>query len=511
MEEGTNPPYPGSGMPGQKNPWQTTSTVFPAQDFPEPSTAPETSQFPPGSAPVVFRAKDAPGGSQGFAPPKSSLGKILKILIGLLVIFSIIISILIFFLMPKPQGKSDEPITLTYWGLFEDESVFRPVLAEFEKENPNIKIDYKKQDLSDYREKLSARTANGTGPDIFRFHPNWYPMLSDVLMPLPNETIEKSEFDEKYYEVMKKDLIKNGTTYGIPLYTDTLSLFINTALFQETATESGGEIPVPKTWQEFIDTSERLTKRDESGAISQAGAGIGAFDNVVHAPDIISLLFAQNGVDLNDLGAHQEKVADALRFYTNFSQVEKNVWDATQDTTQLVFSQGKLAMYFGYSWDYDTFKKSNPGLQIKIVPVPQLVSDEKVNIASYWAEGANQQTKHPKEVLLFMKFLARTDVQEKLYAEEAKVRQFGEPYSIKSLAGKLNGTDAFVFVDQSNSAISSPFVGAAIDKGLTDKYNASLKEEVNNLLSGDSEEDVAQKFLDGVSQTKGEFFAIPRK
>jgi ABC-type glycerol-3-phosphate transport system substrate-binding protein len=253
----------------------------------------------------------------------------------------------------------------------------------------------------------------------------------------------------------------------------------------------------------------RLTKRDENGAIVTAGAGIGTYDNVVHAPDIISLLLAQNGVDLADPSAYKDKIADALRFYTNFSQVEDNVWDATQDNTQLAFAQGNLAMYFGYSWDLDTFKKTNPSLQIKIAPAPQLIAEEKVNIASYWVEGANQKTKHPEAVLLFMKFLARADVQEKLYTEQAKTRVIGEPYSIKSLAPKLKDTDAFVFIDQSNTAVSSPFIAAASDKGIVDKFNNSLKETVNGLLSGDAEEDGTVKLLEGYSQTTAELFGPP--
>jgi ABC-type glycerol-3-phosphate transport system substrate-binding protein len=303
---------------------------------------------------------------------------------------------------------------------------------------------------------------------------------------------------------MKDDLIKRGAIYGIPLQTDTLSLFVNTSLFQQASTEAGSEIKIPKTWQEFIDSSVAITKRDDSGAISIAGAGIGTYDNVNHAPDIISLLLIQNGVDLYNLSASKSKIADALRFYTNFTQVENNVWDSTQDFSKVAFAQGKVAMFFGYSWDLADIKKQNPGLPVKVVPVPQLVSDEKLNIGSYWAEGASLKSKHPKEAALLLKFLARRDIQEKLYAEEAKARSIGEPYSYKSLADKLKDTDSFTFVDQSNTAKSSIFISDTQNQEYNEKYNESIQKAVNDILSGESEDNAAEEILKGFNQTSTE-------
>jgi hypothetical protein len=61
---------------------------------------------------------------------------------------------LVVFLLSKFVFKNDDdigsgPITLTYWGLWEPESVIQGAIAEFEKENPNIKIDYRKNSKTD--------------------------------------------------------------------------------------------------------------------------------------------------------------------------------------------------------------------------------------------------------------------------------------------------------------------------------------------------------------------------
>ena len=430
--------------------------------------------------------------------------KIFKIGALLFIILTIIFSLLTF-VFPKSNKTETSQVTLTYWGLSEDENVMKSIISDFEKENPKIKINYIKQDPEDYIEKLNVRVPNGNGPDVFRFHNTWYPMLSGILLPLPKETIERKEFENSFYDVSQKDLIKNGAIYGIPLGIDTLALYINPKIFDDASQEQGGIIAVPTTWKEFIEASENLTKRNEEGKIQIGGTAIGTFDNVTNAPDIISLLFVQNGVDFSNFQNSKAKIVDALRFYTNFALNENNVWDGTMESSLASFAQGKLAMYFGYSWDYFTIKNLNPDIDFKIVSVPQLVSDKNINIASYFAEGVSLKSKHQKESLLFMKFLARAETQEKLYQEASKTRLFGEPYSNKNLADKLKDTPYFIFVDQAKTAISSPFSDGTFDNGPNDKINNYLKDSINTILSGTSEESAADALIQGYLKATAEY------
>ena len=80
-------------------------------------------------------------------------------------------------------------------------------------------------------------------------------------------------------------------------------------------------------WNDFMNDSKTLTVKDVNGKIKTAGAALGTFDNVNHAPDILSLLFVQNGVNLNNISSTSEKVIDALNFYTSFALGDVNVWD----------------------------------------------------------------------------------------------------------------------------------------------------------------------------------------
>lgn len=421
------------------------------------------------------------------------LGAFVKGLVGVFIII-IIIFFVIKVLFPLFSQQKKETVTLTYWGLWEDKRVMQSIITDFEKENPHIKVNYIKQDPKQYRERLITRIRNGSGPDIFRFHNTWVPQLSNMLLPLSSEVIKKEDFQKLFYPVASTDLIKNGAIYGIPFGIDTLSLFVNTEIFQAAG------VAFPTTWDDFAKASRTLTVKDENGKIKTAGAAMGTFDNITHASDIISLLFTQNGVDINNFYETSQNAIDALDFYTSFAKGEGNVWDETLDSSLLAFTSGNLAMYFGYSWDVFTIKTMNPSLSFQIVSAPYL-PERAFTIASYWVEGLSAKSKYQKEALLFLKFLSRKETEQKLFTEISKTRIFGEPYARVDLADTLKDNPMlYPFVSQAKDAVSSYFVSDTYDNGMNSQLNAYLGNAVRSILNNTSPQTAVETLSQGVSQ-----------
>jgi multiple sugar transport system substrate-binding protein len=476
------------GAPNPSQPQQPPSSNFPPPVSPLPPVPPPQPPVPP----PVQSPEPPSSDNVSFSRNGSLLKTAVKVLIGLGVLLAALL--VVFFVVLPFFNKSNEQVNLTYWGLWEDSRIMQGVIDDFEKQNPNIKITYTKEDPKQYRERLTTRIQNGTGPDIFRFHNTWFPMLSGVLLPFSSDTISKEEFINSFYPVAQKDLIRNGAIYGVPLEIDTLSLFVNSEML-----DSAGLSP-PTTWNDFINHARAITVKDENGKIKTAGAAMGTYDNILHAPDIISLLFLQNGVDLNNLDTSEERITGALSFYTSFATDQDNVWDNTLDPSLLAFAKGNLGMFFGYSWDYFTIKAFNKDLKFQTVPVPQL-PNQTVSLASYWVEGVSVKSKHQKEALLFMKYLARKDTEEKLFLSQSKTREFGEPYARVDLADTLRtNPHLYPFVQQAKDAKSSPFVDSTNDNGLNQQANTYLGNAVNAMLSGSSPETAFSTFSKGVLQ-----------
>ncbi len=428
-------------------------------------------------------------------PPQFFSGRnIIKLAIGLVAL--VVIAFALFGLILPNFGKGSKKVTLSYWGVLEDQAVMQPVISDFEKENPDIKVEYTKQDINSYQEKLTTRISQGTGPDIFSFQNNWYPKMSQFLTPLPSDVISKDTFNKSFYPVVKTDLIKNGGIYGIPLSIDTLSLFINTELFKQAG------LSVPKNWNDFANDARDLTVKDKDGKIKTSGAALGAFDNVDHAADIVSMLILQDGVDLNNMVATKDRVGDALRFYSQFAQGDSGVWNSTLDSSLLAFTKGNLAMYFGYYWDYFTIKIQAPALSFEVDRVPYLNSQNQT-IANYWAEGVSSKSKNQQEAFLFMKYLAKIQTQDKLYQLESKVRTYGEPPATTSL-NRLQGTPVAAFSDQAKNAQSSYLAGIPLDKNLS----SALGSVINSMLAGTTPDSAADTLISDVSQY---FSPVPKQ
>ena len=255
--------------------FQTPSGQVPAQTsvnpLPEPSLPPNPQTLPnepfvqargPKNFPVLLKQSEpiVPSAQQLVTEnrPKFPGGgasnlfkKLLKVGIGLVVVI-VIFALLFTVVLPKFTNSPSGQVTLTYWGLWEDSKTMQSLIDGFQRQYPNIKVNYSQQDVSQYRQRLVTRINNGNGPDIFRFHNSWYPMLSSVLLPLSTDTISTSDFKKDFYPVAQKDLMINGAIYGIPLEIDTLGLYVNTQLFQ-----SAGLTP-PTNWNDFIDDARTI-------------------------------------------------------------------------------------------------------------------------------------------------------------------------------------------------------------------------------------------------------------
>lgn len=269
-------------------------------------------------------------------------------------------------------------------------------------------------------------------------------MFRNDLDSLPAGVMNPSDYAKTFYPIASSDLVSGSSIVGIPLEYDAITLYINEDIFNKA-----GKSP-PTTWDELRATSKDLTVKDDQGVITQSGVALGRTENVDHWPEILALMMLQNGVDLsNPTGKTAE---DALNFFTVFSTVD-GVWDATLPPSTQAFAAGKLAMYFGPSWRAFEIEHQNPSLKFKTVPVPQLPKDNPkepdITYATYWAQGVWSGSAKKAAAWEFLKFLSTQESLQKLFANESKLRSFGEPYSR---------------VDMANLLATHPIVGSIINQ-----------------------------------------------
>lgn len=377
------------------------------------------------------------------------------------------------------SASTGQITTVTYWGLWEDSQILKEVIADFESKNPTIKIDYRKQSHRDYRERLQQAILSGNGPDIFRYHVAWIPMLSADLSAMPASVMSVAQYKETFFPTAYNNLQVDGQIVGIPLMYDGLALFYNKEMLKTA------NIDVPKTWAELRTAANKLTvpaNLSERSNITRAGLAIGNAGNVDHFSDILALLIIQNGGNPSD--ATSQYVKDAITFYTNFIKQDK-VWSDRLANSTTAFARGDVAMIFAPSWRVHDIKAINPQLDFAITGVPQLDNENPVTWATFWAEGVSAKSKNKDASWTFLKYLSTQEVLRKFYNDASQYRAFGEIYPRVDMVSELQSSDLVgAYLSDAPLAKSWYMSSFTHDNGINDQIIKYYEDAINTVLSG---------------------------
>lgn len=343
------------------------------------------------------------------------MGKQRLIKIGSIVfVVLLVIFFAIRFLMTK--GEPITPITLNFWGAFDDSDIYTGLITDFQKSHPQIQVVYKKFSYEDYERELLDSLNKNKGPDIFMIHNSFLWRYKKFLYPLPENIISLNNIKNNYSPVIFKDFYDGSALYSLPLYVSTLALFYNQDLFDRKTIDSP-----PKTWDDFLKDTSISKKIDENGNILMAGSAMGTSKNINRAVDILYLLMLQSGTRFynnqgyasfaNDLinGSQTVNPAErALKFYTDFANPKKNVYTYNNNLDYSIdsFSKGNSAMMINYNWQIETIKRKNSSLNFRVASIPQIKDTKNpLTFSNYWSLAVNKASKYRDSSWEFIKFL----------------------------------------------------------------------------------------------------------
>ena len=413
---------------------------------------------------------------------------------------------------PSPQEKSaaipaKSKVVLTYWGLWEPASVMKPLFDKFKAET-GIEVKYIQKPARNYRLLVANAIKDKEGPDIFRFHNTWLPMLKDSLDDAPNDIFSPGVFGKTFYPVASHDLIVNQKVKGVPLEIDGLLLFYNKDLLSKAGLINN----LPTNWDALARQARNLTQHDDQGKITTAGVALGTTNNVDHWSDILALMFFQNGVEMNKLATSLDTkghnlAADAVRYYTHFVEGDNPVWSSDLPSSTVMFDSGRLAYYFGPSWRAFEFAKN--GVNFGVTNVPKIPGDDS-EWANYWAVGVASTSHHKKEAWRLLKFMSQPENLRLFFVQAKKVRLFGEPYPRPDMKGDLEKNEYLKPIAQMATNLRSyHFVSFTYDQGLNDRSIDYLGQVVQAVLGGRGIEDSLSAAASQIRQVEKNYNFTP--
>jgi len=318
---------------------------------------------------------------------------------------------------PMPTGTSgDDLIELSFWGIYDLEEVYEPMIESFQKEHPKIQITYKQfPNAEEYHRVLIDQLKEGKGPDILLFPDQRKEEYWSSLTPT------SAKISEGFAQVAQQDLVEGKLAYALPLWIDSLVIYYNKAFYPEG---------IQPQWYDFAEQT-----RD----INTGGIAMGRLDNMRYGWDILKALFLQKNVTL--AGPAQEALFDTLEFFNRFAypidryynwneKLSRDYPDLEVDS----FAREKVAAIAGYSSLYHFIQTKIGQLdeigfrhlevdEIGVTTFPQFDPENPHYLAKYFALGVSTSSDHPNEAWDFIKLLTTPENAE--YYQQATGRTSG--------------------------------------------------------------------------------------
>jgi ABC-type glycerol-3-phosphate transport system substrate-binding protein len=149
------------------------------------------------------------------------------------------------------------------------------VMAEFEKQNPDIKVDYQNPGGSggggSYTEALLSKIAGGNAPDVTTlFSTPAEFAASGSLLPLDDYmSAAKTAKPDAFYPAPLKSCQWQSKTYALPSSAGAGAIYMNTGMFKAKNIPTDRN-QFPKTWDELQQISKEFVVM-ENGEVKQAG------------------------------------------------------------------------------------------------------------------------------------------------------------------------------------------------------------------------------------------------
>lgn len=436
--------------------------------------------------------------------------KIIIIVLILAVILGIAFFVVTQVLTRRPTSQNNQPVTITVWGLWEDDSLMRTAIENYKKVKPNVTVNYVYQSSINYRSRVQTQIANNQGPDVFMIHDTWVPMFlkTNSLSVMPETIMSAKEYAQIFYPVATDTLTVQNKIYAVPREVDGLAMYYNEDILKAQG------IAVPQNWVDFTNAAIKTTVTDQNGRIVTAGAALGSPSNVDHWSDILGLLFLeQPGASLGE--PNTPTGAEVVKFFTRFiTDPTQKVWDQTLPHSTQMFAEGRLAFYFAPSWRAFDLRNANPQLNFKTAPVPQLPQSSPtakgVGWGSFWAYAVSSKSVNQQEAWEFVNYLTSAETEKQLYQTASETRLFGLPYSRVELQKDLiNDPVVGPFVAQAPIYKSWYLSSNTFDQGINDEMIKYYEDAVNATLNGADPLSALETTAQGVKQVLDKYSGSP--
>lgn len=289
------------------------------------------------------------------------------------------------------RQKQDDNLVFATWGSKTEVQILKELLSDFEKENPDIKVEFL-HIPQNYFQKLHLMFASNLAPDVIFINNLNIPVYEKYLLDL-NDIVKNKE---DYYPQVLDTMTYEDRLLAIPRDVSTLVVFYNKDLFDKNNLSYPNE-----NWNmtEFLDTAKKLTNNGIYGISFEE-------NSLFYLP----YMRAFGGGILSPTGEqimNSENSQKGIQYYSdlrNKYNIAPKKYQSASETMAQMFINGRLAMHLTGRWLVPKYREDIK-FDWDIVNFPNINEKSSVTLDSS-GYAITKSSKHKEDAVKLVEFLS---------------------------------------------------------------------------------------------------------
>lgn len=291
-----------------------------------------------------------------------------------------------------------------FWSEPSQKELLQARIAEFEAQNPGIKVELIDMNWGNGKDKLFSMFNSGQAPDVIELGSDWVAQFASegVLLDLtsmPGDSLGR----------FTKEFLTPGTwdhvVYARPWFVGTQAMYVNKGLLKEAGVEEGAF----KTWDDVLNAGDQVSAKFKESSPPRFGFGAAVNDEHRVYKRILSLFWSNGGEVLDPSGTphlNSPENIEALELYLTLARNGR--FDQQRQIDQL-FLKGDIAFWISGSWLMGQITKENPDLDYVVMPLPSFGEKPAYSFGGGEFLAIDSKTKQKEGARKLVSFLTSPD------------------------------------------------------------------------------------------------------
>ena len=317
----------------------------------------------------------------------------------------ILLVLLLCFGMLGCAKKSSE---ILFWTFHTNEegAWMQSLVDEYAKVNSNVKVKLEFIPESDYMSSaLTTAFAADSGPDIYVMSPGDFLKYVNNGLALDLTPYFTQKIRDDFMETSIEAVTVNGKIYAVPFEIELLGLYYDIDALNEAG------VNPPRTWNELIDVTRKLTTPTRPGLALANEQGY--YQNFIWYP-----FLWQKGANVIDVQAKKSAfegpaVSEALKIWGDLikagaaATLPRGPWDP-------MIGDGTVPMQIVGTWIVGSLEREYSNRNIGLVPIPVPDGGKAATDAGGWKFMVNAKSKQKDEAAKFIMWALAENIEKPL-------------------------------------------------------------------------------------------------